>query len=70
MRQAKIYLYSHAVHITSQFILFLSCGLILLRLSCRRESGQLLVQSENGSIGLVHEKNLDFSKKALQKRAG
>ena len=51
-------------------ILFLSCGLILLHLSCRRESGQLLVQIENGSIGLVHEKNLDFSKKALQKRAG
>ena len=29
----------------------------------------LLVQSENGSIGLVNELNLDFSKKALQKRA-
>lgn len=36
----------------------------------KRESGQLLVQCENGSIGLVHEKNLDFSKKALQRRAG
>ena len=28
----------------------------------------LFVQSEDGFIGLVHEKNLDFSKKALQKR--
>ncbi|XP_078374573.1 uncharacterized protein LOC144658113 isoform X2 [Oculina patagonica] len=31
------------------------------------EEGSLLVQSENGSIGLVDEKNVDFTKKAHQK---
>lgn len=46
----------------------LQCELIYVILSSRREEGLLLVQSENGSIGLVHEKNLDFSKRALQKR--
>lgn len=29
----------------------------------------LLVQTEDGDIGLVDEKNLDFTKKALQKHA-
>ncbi|PFX24039.1 ack-related non-receptor tyrosine kinase-like [Stylophora pistillata] len=35
----------------------------------RIEDGMLYVESEFGNIGLVHEKNLDFNKKALQRHA-
>ncbi|XP_078374560.1 uncharacterized protein LOC144658102 isoform X2 [Oculina patagonica] len=45
-----------------------NCGVKVTVIS-KEGDGMLLVQSENGPIGLVHEKNLDFSKKALQKRA-